>query len=365
MIFLVCILLAFCTAAEGPVSTEPMVFDFKKQDNDMFFSYGNGNVDYGPEGATLNFDKENRDQNTVRVQSRKRYFRGHFSAILKTADCTEQPNAGLNTGYFVFFNNKSDINHNGINDNSEIDFEFLCADPTSIFITVYSDHDNTSVQYKTYRLVNIRTGKVDSYYRIENTTWIKIPTTDTFPAIPDFHPGKKFFEYGFDWFPNGVNFWMRDLDSPDTVLYLWNYTAPPGVWMPPSPTYYIYSTRHTTWTPATNKDANEWPTFDAKSYVKEFRYNPLSPEENIDPCSPTLEATSEKAKTQFNTQAVSKVIEDPSIDPDLKETHKKNNNIAIVVPIVVVILVISIIVFLLVYRKKRLAEATSDAVMQL
>lgn len=278
--FFGCLALLFIngiTCAEPDVETDPMTFNFQQEDLTKFWGYGNGVVTYGPDGATMNFDINNRNEKVVRIQSKKRYFQGHFSAIMKTADCSPQPNAGLNTGYFVFFNNQSDTNQNGLIDNSEIDFEFLCGDPSLVYISIYTDFEDRRVQYKTYRLVNIRTGTVVTSYRVENTTWTRIPTTDTFTPIPNFDPGLKFYEYGFDWLPTGVNFWMRDLDDPDTVLELWNYTAPAGIVLPSSPAYYLATLRQTTWAPPTNPTATEWPTFDPKVYIKEYKYIPYDP----------------------------------------------------------------------------------------
>lgn len=301
-----------------PIDPGPMVDNFTVDKKDLFWAHGNGNFEYTEDGGIMSFNKSDHSDETSRIQSRKLYFHGHYSSIIKTADCSSQPNAGLNTGYFVFFNNKTDVSGNGLIDNSEIDFEFLCADPTSIYITVYSDFENSTVQYKVFRLVNITTGKVIQYYRVENSTWIKLPITDEFQAIPDFHPGKKFYEYGFDWRPRSVNFWMKDLER-NTTMYLWNYTAPDSYDMPILPTYYLYTVRHTTWTPITNRNATEWPTFDPKAYVKEFTYFPLEKD-----------------------------------NEDNDEKNDKMKIIIIVVPIAAVLLVVIIAVsaFIIVRKKK-------------
>lgn len=272
--------LQFSLSAEPDVITKPMTFRFNKEDRSKFFGNANGNVTYGRDGATMNFDINNRSVRVTRLQSRQRYFHGHYSAIMKTADCSSQPNTGLNTGYFVFFNNKTDTNQNGMIDNSEIDFEFLCGDPSLVYLSVYSDFENHDVLYKTNRLVNIRTGKIIQSYRVENKTWKRLPRTETFTPIADFNPGLKFYEYGFDWLPGGVNFWMRDLDDPGTILHLWNYSAPSGDWMPSSPSYYLATLRQTAWTPPTNRNATEWPTFHPQVHIKEFKYFPYSPKSN-------------------------------------------------------------------------------------
>src|SRR5258706_13594148 len=60
-------------------------------------------------------------------QSKVLYQYGSFSTRLKAANCSGQPLAGVVTGYFPYFDDGTDYDGDGIPDNSEIDFEWLCA----------------------------------------------------------------------------------------------------------------------------------------------------------------------------------------------------------------------------------------------
>lgn len=61
---------------------------------------------------------------------------------------SEQPKAGAVVGFYTYYNDKygsaqtPDINGNGVPDNSEIDFEWLIANPRIVNMTAYTDFDD-------------------------------------------------------------------------------------------------------------------------------------------------------------------------------------------------------------------------------
>src|SRR5258706_16481435 len=65
--------------------------------------------------------------NGPEIQSKVLYQYGRFSTRLNATNCSGQPLAGVVTGYFTFFDAGAGYDRAGIPDNSEIDFEWLCA----------------------------------------------------------------------------------------------------------------------------------------------------------------------------------------------------------------------------------------------
>lgn len=73
------------------------------------------------------------------VLTRNSFASGTFSARLRTVDCSGQADVGAVTGLFTFFRDGSDQNGDGLPDNSEIDFEWLCADSSFLFLGLWTD----------------------------------------------------------------------------------------------------------------------------------------------------------------------------------------------------------------------------------
>ena len=92
--------------------------------------------------------------------SNKYYYYGNYEARIKTANCSDDPNAGVVSGFFTYFNDGTDKNGNKIPDNSEIDFEWLCAEPNVIYLTMYTDYRNGIDLRKVTREIDIATGEV-------------------------------------------------------------------------------------------------------------------------------------------------------------------------------------------------------------
>src|SRR5689334_13862202 len=95
------------------------------------------------------------------LQSPILYGFGAFEARLKTVDCSMQPNSGVISGFFTYLNDGTDQDGNGVKDNSEIDFEWLCAEPNAFWMTMWTDFQESPLAMKrVYRELDIATGTI-------------------------------------------------------------------------------------------------------------------------------------------------------------------------------------------------------------
>lgn len=163
---------------------------------------------------------------------------GTYAARIKVPDATIQPKVGAVVGFYTYYNDEygstlpADINNNGLYDNSEIDFEWLIADPRIIYITAYTDyHSPTGETRKISRIINLAEGII---YKTEyaetlggsGTTLTGIENQpETIEAIPDYDASSQFYTYGFDWQSDYIKWWLLHPETEDTIV-LWDYRGP-------------------------------------------------------------------------------------------------------------------------------------------
>lgn len=145
---------------------------------------------------------------------------GSYSIRLKVPNAKiTQPNVGAVVGYFTYHTDT-------INGLSEIDFEWLLADPRIIYIGTW-----TGMRGKLERIgrtINMATGeilstghkigyggKVNPFEGLQNQ-----PTT--LKAIPDYDASNRFYTYGFDWHPDQIRWWMINEITKEKII-LWDY----------------------------------------------------------------------------------------------------------------------------------------------
>jgi hypothetical protein len=159
------------------------------------------------------------------------YRYGRFGTRIRTVDCTGQDHPGVVTGTFTYAPDHTDANGNGITDNSEIDIEILCAQPYVVYLSLWTDYDETGNDFREItRAVDLRTGTVlkncylrawgrpcDPGLRGENTP-------ARVKAVPKFDSATQFHTFAFDWQPGHVAFTVDD-GAGHSVL-LWNYHGP-------------------------------------------------------------------------------------------------------------------------------------------
>ncbi len=192
------------------------------------------------------------------VSSDASYGFGTYEASLKTADCSTQPNTGIISGFFTFLNDGTDQNGNGIKDNSEIDFEWLCAEPNVVWITMWTDYQDspTLAMRRVYREIDISTGQIrQTCYSegfgacTENLTGSASEgSPSSITAIPDYNSATAYHTYGFTWASNEVTWYVYDPATAEKII-LWDYQGPTAR-ITQRPARYMINVWHTNnWTP--------------------------------------------------------------------------------------------------------------------
>ncbi len=215
------------------------------------------------------------------IDTRNRCLYGHFSTRLKTVDATSQPKVGVVTGYFTYFNDGKDYNNNGLPDNSEIDFEWLAAQPEVVYMTLWTDYRNADAALRSVgRAVNLKTGQIlyTCYFEGFGQCQSLIgPEAEpiVIAALPDYNSATRFYEYGFDWTPSRVTWWMTHPDTGQRLV-LWDYRGP-AARIPSVPAYYMTNVWYTPgWYPDGMPEAIERPVSPLSVFVDWTRYRPIS-----------------------------------------------------------------------------------------
>lgn len=215
------------------------------------------------------------------ITSNKRSHFGTYSARLRVPDVKKaQANVGAVVGYFTYrFTQGFGL--------SEIDFEWLIADPRLIYIGTWtSAPDNVDNLQRVGRTINLTEGKIlytnyRSYHdgnRNHNfdSSDDAALTPRTIQAIPDYDASKKFYVYGFDWYPDRLTWWIQHPDSGDKII-LWDYrgTTPNFSGIPQPPTTYMLNFWHTKdWSVDTNPLSKEAPKYPYCLEVDWMKYEP-------------------------------------------------------------------------------------------
>ena len=215
------------------------------------------------------------------ISSNKRTHFGTYSARLRVPDVKKaQANVGAVVGYFTYrFTQGFGL--------SEIDFEWLIADPRLIYIGTWtSAPDNVNNLQRVGRTINLTEGKIlytnDRSYHDGNLNHNFDSSDDaaltprTIQAIPDYDASKKFYVYGFDWYPDRLTWWIQHPDSGDKII-LWDYrgTTPNFSGIPQPPTTYMLNFWHTKdWSVDTNPRSKEAPKYPYCLEVDWMKYEP-------------------------------------------------------------------------------------------
>lgn len=205
---------------------------------------------------------------------------GIYSARLKTTDCTGQPDAGIVTGLFTYFNDGTDKNGNGLPDNNEIDFEWLGAEPQSIYLTMWTDYRDSDEKHKCVsRKINLNTGKIERCYYEESFDQ-QVPLTGLenqptqVPALPGYNSATSYYEYGFSWSSNRVTWWIVNPVDGSKII-LWDYQGPATRISAPPTSYEVNVWYTNSWTPESRPTAIKPPTSPFSAYVDWIRFDTL------------------------------------------------------------------------------------------
>jgi len=198
---------------------------------------------------------------------------GTYSSRLKIPSvATVQPNVGAVVGYFTY-------NMDSIQGLSEIDFEWLLADPTIIYIGTWTGPRGQLKRIG--RTINLAKGII--YNTIYKEGYQGQPTSLTgmqnqpeqIPAIEAYDASAQFYTYGFDWYPNRITWWMIHPTSGKKII-LWDYQGS-QVGIPQNQSLYRMNFWHTNqWSVQTNPNSLEKPLHPYELEVDWMKYEPAT-----------------------------------------------------------------------------------------
>lgn len=197
---------------------------------------------------------------------------GTYSARLKVPDVRDiQPNAGAVVGYFTY-------HVDSIPGLSEIDFEWLIADPTIIYIGTWTGQNGQLKRIG--RTINMAKGIIYNTVYKEGYKGPGTPLTgiqnqpETIPAIEGYDASLKFYTYGFDWYPDRLRWWLIHPDTGEKIV-LWDYQGS-QTGIPQNHTHYRMNFWHTKeWSVETNANSVEKPLHPYELEVDWMSYEPL------------------------------------------------------------------------------------------
>ncbi|MDO8966154.1 glycoside hydrolase family 16 protein [Algoriphagus sp.] len=181
---------------------------------------------------------------------------GSYATRLKVPDPRGvQPNVGAVVGYFTYHMDKE----KGL---SEIDFEWLLADPEVIYMGTWTGESGKLKRVG--RTINLAKGIIyTTEYREDHTktreklTGSSQNLPEKIEAIEGFNASAQFHTYGFDWYPDRIRWWLLHPTTADTVV-LWDYKGERGI--PQHPSKYRMNFWHTNnWSVETNPKSLEKP----------------------------------------------------------------------------------------------------------
>ena len=215
------------------------------------------------------------------IASNKSTHFGTYSARIRVPDVKKvQPNVGTVVGYFTYRYTRGF----GL---SEIDFEWLIADPTLIYIGTWtSDPNSVNNLQRVGRTINLAKGQIlytnyRSYHdgnrnhNFNNDDDAAL-SPRTIPAIEGYDASKRFYVYGFDWYPDRLTWWIEHPETREKII-LWDYqgTTPNFSGIPQPPTTYLLNFWHTNdWAVDTNPRSKEAPKYPYFLEIDWMKYEP-------------------------------------------------------------------------------------------
>lgn len=195
---------------------------------------------------------------------------GTYSARLRVPDARrEQPNVGAVVGYFTY-------HMDAVFGLSEIDFEWLIADPSVIYVGTWTGARDSLKRIG--RTINLADGTIYGTSYREGHKGKPSPLTglqnqpETIQPIPGYDASSRFYTYGFDWHSDRLRWWMLHPVTADTVV-LWNYRGSQrGI--PQNESKYRLNFWHTNeWSVVTNPNSIEKPLKPYELEVDWMRYD--------------------------------------------------------------------------------------------
>jgi hypothetical protein len=222
----------------------------------------------------LKIDPEGRPGAGRGPEISSKYFThfGTYASRLRIPDVkTIQPDAGAVIGYFTY-------HVDSVPGLSEIDFEWLIADPEIIYIGTWTGQRGDLRRIG--RTINLAKGIIYNTSYKERRSGFERPLAgeqsqpETISPIEGYNASTQFHTYGFDWYPDRIRWWMIHPATADTVV-LWDYRgSQEGI--PQNHTTYRMNFWYTnSWPVETNPKSIEKPLYPYETEIDWMSYKPL------------------------------------------------------------------------------------------
>ena len=215
-------------------------------------------------------------------------YYGTYSARIKVPNAAKvQPNIGAVVGYFTY-------NVDPVFGQSEIDYEWLIADPEVIYVGAWTGV--RPAHNRIGRTINLAKGIIyDTSYRGENigdggaretTNRGRLTGEQNQPEmitpIANYNAAARFYVYGFDWYPDRITWWIIHPDTNEKII-LWDYKGtdvfpnqPASTGIPVAHTRYRLNFWHTNnWPVQTNPNSIEAPFYPYELEIDWMSYKPF------------------------------------------------------------------------------------------
>jgi hypothetical protein len=201
--------------------------------------------------------------NASEIDSAMKFSFGTYRTRVNLAKCSATEE--LVNGIFTYFNDGTDHNGDSITDNSEIDIEVLCSNPTKISLTVWTQYSSDTSFIKLSRVIDAATGDISESPNDHEYGLVAKGRNDAF-RFAGFPADGAFYEMGFEWHTGEVRYFIV-IDGKEVTL--WDLVDAAHVPQLDAP--FLFNLWHapTNWWTGAGAD---YPAADATMTLDWFRY---------------------------------------------------------------------------------------------
>jgi hypothetical protein len=199
------------------------------------------------------------------IDSSQQFSFGTYRTRVQFGSC--DPSEDAVNATLGYFNDGTDADQNGLTDDLEITLQALCGTPHRLYLTVFTDNDPASGQFrKLAHVVDFMTGDLYDTPSAQKSDFTKTGTNPAF-VRPELFDPNAFYEIGFEWHSSLLRFFLVIDGTEQTVWTLTDATH-----IPQRPVSFVYNLWHpaTHWYPATGAAA--FPANDVVMHVDWFEY---------------------------------------------------------------------------------------------
>jgi len=174
----------------------------------------------------------------TQLATTERYHFGTYRSRLGFGRCPAGEEAVQ--AFLGFFNDGQDRDGDGIVDDLEIDAQVLCSAPHRLFLTVFTDDEETPRRLfrKLSRMIDFESGEVSATPQSDSDSFVSTGR-DPSLALPDVFAAGEWYELGFDWHRESLRFFLVHAGQE---LTLWSLDRADQI--PAQPVYVMYNSWH-------------------------------------------------------------------------------------------------------------------------